>query len=450
MGFIKAFTGAISGTFADQWLEYMKPDFESMKDTSTVAIYPAIKVSGGQNVKGNDNIISNGSKIIVPKDTALITMLDGAVTGCICEPGGYIYSSTDPNAKSFFGDGLWEGIKGVVQSSWERTKHGNLAAAQHNAFYVNMKPIANNKFGTPGPIYWDDAFLQTQVAASMRGTYTLQIVDPITFLTFVPTEYQMAGKVYDFADPENRNAEELFNNVVDSLTTALSIYSNDPTRGNRISKLQSDKKGLADALTQAVEQEHNWRSTKGIIIVDTSIISLDYDEETKKILAQAKQDDVNLRNEMRRGQAFSNNMPGMMAASTASAMNAAAGNENGAMMGFMGMGFAQNQGANVLNTVNTMPQQPVQPITPTSGGMMPQQPVQQQPVQEVAPVAPVTPEVAPAPEVQQPTPEVAQPTAAPAQAEDPYQKLTKMKELLDAGVISQEDFDAAKKNLLGI
>ena len=34
--------------------------------------------------------------------------------------------------------------------------------------------------------------------------------------------------------------------------------------------------------------------------------------------------------------------------------------------------------------------------------------------------------------------------------EDPYEKLAKLKKLLDDGVISQEDFDAAKSKLLGV
>ena len=39
--------------------------------------------------------------------------------------------------------------------------------------------------------------------------------------------------------------------------------------------------------------------------------------------------------------------------------------------------------------------------------------------------------------------------STPAQ-EDPYTKLTEMKKLLDAGVITQADFDAVKAKLLGI
>jgi membrane protease subunit (stomatin/prohibitin family) len=39
---------------------------------------------------------------------------------------------------------------------------------------------------------------------------------------------------------------------------------------------------------------------------------------------------------------------------------------------------------------------------------------------------------------------------AAAPSEDPYEKLRKMKQLLDDGIISQADFDDAKKKLLGL
>jgi len=122
MGFIKAFTGALSGTFADQWKDFYKPSSVS----ATTAFYPAVaqgqNAGIGENTKGSDCIISNGSKIIVPTGTALITMQDGAITGCITEPGGYIYSSNDPNSKSVFaGDGL---MASTIGQSWERFKFG--------------------------------------------------------------------------------------------------------------------------------------------------------------------------------------------------------------------------------------------------------------------------------------------------------------------------------------
>ena len=93
MGFIKAFAGAISGAFADQWKDFYMP---IPNVSATAAIFPAIpqgtNVNRGENTKGSENIITNGSKIIVPEGTALITMQDGAITGIITEPGGFIYT----------------------------------------------------------------------------------------------------------------------------------------------------------------------------------------------------------------------------------------------------------------------------------------------------------------------------------------------------------------------
>ena len=84
MGFIKAFSGALGATFADQWKDFYVPS-SNIKETT--AVYPAVLKSvnsgRGENYKGNANIITNGSKIVVPENTALITMQDGAITGVI-------------------------------------------------------------------------------------------------------------------------------------------------------------------------------------------------------------------------------------------------------------------------------------------------------------------------------------------------------------------------------
>ena len=60
---------------------------------------------------------------------------------------------------------------GEIQIWWS-------TGSQQLAFYVNLKEIPNNRFGTQSEIYWDDAYLNAQVGAITRGTYTLRIVDP--------------------------------------------------------------------------------------------------------------------------------------------------------------------------------------------------------------------------------------------------------------------------------
>ena len=401
MGFIKAFTGALTGTFADQWLEYMMPA-SGLPDTA--AIFPAVKKSTnagrGENTKGYENIITSGSKIVVPENTALITIQDGAITGCITEAGGYTFTTDDPNAQSLFaGGGI---LASTIGSTWEKVKFGGIPSSQQTAIYVNLREIPNNKFGTQDPVRWMDNFFETQVGGILRGTYSIKVVDPLTFM-------------------DNDYTEELFNNVVASLSQSLQTYASTKARENNdlssIESIKSDTFGLAKAMSDTVEAVYQWRTNKGIEIVNTSIIGFDYDEPTKELLADFQQDDREVRKAKRMGAAYSANMPGMMAAATGESMKSAAANENGAMAGFMGFGMAQQQGASVLNTV-----------------------MQQQPMQQPAPQPQEQP--TPAPQAQE--------TQAQAPQEDPYEKLAKMKKLLDDGVITQEEFDQAKAKLLGI
>ncbi len=174
MGFIKAFAGAIGGTFADQWKDYLVPMQKHYQQQSrNIQQYHKELMQEEDRIqKGSNNIISNGSKILVPEGMALITMQDGSITGCITEAGGFIFSTEDPNSKSIFaGDGI---VSSLISQSWERFKYGGIPAANQTAYYVNLKEIPNNRFGTQSEIYWDDAYLGAQVGAVTRGTYTLK------------------------------------------------------------------------------------------------------------------------------------------------------------------------------------------------------------------------------------------------------------------------------------
>lgn len=413
MGFIQAIKGAVGGTLADQWQDFYGP----MTGVSpTAAIFPGIPMGTnrgrGENYKGNANVISNGSKIIVPEGTALITVQEGAVTGIITEPGGYIYNNQDINSKSIFaGDGF---IDSLVKSSWEKFKFGGIPAANQLVFYVNLKEIPNNKFGTQSEIYWDDAFFGTQVGALTRGTYSLRIIDPILFVkNFVPVKYlTTGGDIFDFQDMDNDASEQLFNEVVSSLSAAFSLYTNDPGKGNRISRIQSDQIGFAQSLSSAVEEGYQWKSTRGLEIVKTAIVSIEYDEDTKQLMKDVKAADALAGS---RGDSF-------MKQSVARGIQAAGENGGGDGIAFMGMGMNA-----AMNTMNAMGQSnnpnSYQPNFSQNQQAMNQQPMNQQPVNNQ---------------------QAEQPPV------DPTTKLIDMKKLLDAGVITEEEFKKIRFDLLGI
>ena len=396
MGFIKAFTGALGGTFADQWKDFYVPRADVAGTTALFQAVPQSQNNGrGENYKGNENIISNGSKIVVPEGMALITLQDGQITGLIAEPGGFEFRSNDPASQSMFaGDGIFAQ---TIKSTWEKVKFGGQPGSQQLAFYVNLKEIPNNRFGTQSEIYWDDAFFGTQVGAITRGTYTLKIVDPLLFVkNFVPAKYlQPNAEVFDFADMDNDAGVQLFNEVVGSLSAAFSNYTNDPTKGNRMSKIQADQIGFAQSLSAAVEDGYRWKTDRGLEIVKTAILAIEYDEDTKELMKDVKKADALAG---ARGNSF-------MQQAVARGMQAAGENGGASGMAFMGMGV--NAAGGVMGGM----QQPNNPSTYNPGfGAQAQQQTQ----------------------------------------EDPTEKLLNAKKLLDAGAITQEDYDKLKAQILGI
>jgi len=393
MGFIKALTGSVGGTFGDQWEDFLQPRTDVPDTAALFQAVPKRRNAGrGENYKGSENVITNGSKIIVPEGTALITIQDGAITGFVSEPGAFEYRSDDPNSRSFFaGDGI---LASTISTSWERFKYGGQPNSQQLAFYINLKEIPNNKFGTQSEIYWDDAYLNAQVGAVTRGTYTLKIIDPLLFVkNFVPVGYlQPDAPIFDFADMDNDATTQLFNEVVSTLSMAFSNYTNDPSKGNRMSKIQGDQIGFAKAMYQAVEDSYQWKTSRGLEIIKTAIISIEYDEDTKQLLKDVKKADAL---SGARGNSF-------MQQSIARGMQSAGENGGGANMAFMGM--AMNASTGVMQNMQ-------QPDASTEN-----------------------------PYIQKnQTPQ-----------EDSYEKLTQMKRLLDSGVITEEDFNLAKAKLLGL
>ena len=395
MGLFQAVTGAIGGTLADQWV-----DFYGVPDglAPTAAVFPAVakgqNAGRGSNTRGSEGVITNGSKIVVPEGYGLVLLQDGAFTGFAAEPGGYVWDSEETASQSVFsGGGL---VDSIVKQSWERFKFGGRPSSQQTAIFVALKELPNNRFGTQSEIYWDDAFLNTQVGAITRGTYTLKITDPLTFLrNFVSAAVINGGAVFDFTDIDNPAGEQLFNEVVGSLAPAFSMYTNDPAKGNRISRLQQDSIGFAQSLSAAVEQNYQWRTDRGLEIVKTAIISIEYDATTRELLKNVQRADA------LSGSRGNSNLQASVAAGFENA------GENAGPGGLIGMGMAAG-GAGL-------------------GGL-------QQPTQAPAAPAPVAPAAAP---------------AAPA-ADDPMAVLKRAKDMLDAGLITQEDYDAAKAKALGL
>jgi membrane protease subunit (stomatin/prohibitin family) len=291
MGLIQAAIGALGGTLADQWKDFYTVPGGLAPTAALFAAVPQGQNAGrGSNTHGSEGVISNGSRILVPEGYGLVLMQDGAITGFAAQAGAYEWNSEAQDSQSIFaGNDI---VGSTVVTSWERFKFGGRPGTQQRAYFVTLKELPNNRFGTQSEIYWDDAYMNAQVGAITRGTYTLKIVDPILFIkSFVPATYLEPGRVFDFTDIENDAAAQLFNEVVGSLAPAFSMYTNDPAKG-RITKIQQDSDGFARSLSAAVEENYQWRAERGLTIVATAIISIEYDEMTRELLRNVQRADA--------------------------------------------------------------------------------------------------------------------------------------------------------------
>ena len=215
----------------------------------------------------------------------------------------------------------------------------------------------------------------------------------------MPAKYLVAdAPIFDFGDMDNEACEQLFSEVVGTLSAAFSKYTNDSEKGNRITKIQADQIGFAKAMSAAVEEAYQWRETRGLEIVKTAILAIEYDEDTKKLMSDVKKADAL---SGARGNSF-------MQQAAARGLQSAGENGGGAGMAFMGMGA--NVAGNMMNGF-------AQENTPSSYN--PSFAKNQNNTQNGA-------------------------------SEDPTAKLLKMKELLDAGAITAEDYEKVKKQLLGL
>ena len=389
MGFIRAFTGALGGSFANQWLEYMAPPSDM---TDHVLLARAVAVKGGRSENNdgeeNPNVISNGSKFLVPEGACLITVENGAITGVIAEPGGYTYTTeNNPEAKSMFaGDGFFASTFG---QSWNQFKFGGQPGNQQFAFYVNLKDVAGLRYGTQNPIRYKDAnYANTMLAVTSNGTYTIKVVDPILlFKNLIPVDIvsgQGRGKFELGGEGDEGGVEDsLFAGFVGSLAAALSAFTKG---GKSIDDIQGGTVEFAKSMNEAVEANYQWGTKYGLEIVNVQPMGLDWDDQS-----------VELINKFNTG----NLMQGGVGAAYAQTQIAegfnAAGNNGGAgnMMG-MGMGVGMMGGmAGIAQPMGTNPvtaQQQAAPVAPAAPAAAPAEPAAPAAPAADASAAPETPE----------------------------------------------------------
>ena len=321
MGLITAAGASLSSVLGDQWKEYF---YCSEMDTNVLVRKGQRHhgKSGLLNRGGSDNVITNGSTIVVNEGQCMIIVDQGAIVDICAEAGAYTYdSSTEP---SVFTGGLGEGIKNSFEQFKARFAYGGVTPHDQRIYYFNTKDIIGNKYGTANPVPFRvvDKNIGLDVDISIRcfGEYSYRLSDPILFYK------NICGNVNS-----DYTKDRIENQLRTELLTALQpAFGKISDMGIRYSAVVNHTEDMAKALNEVLSDR--WADKYGIVISAFGISSLKASEEDEKMIKDLQKTAV-----------FQNaGMAGAMKVNAeAQAMMDAAKNPNGAAMGFFGMGMAQ-------------------------------------------------------------------------------------------------------------
>lgn len=328
MGLIKAvFTGAGSA-LSDQWKEFFCCD----------AIPPSTLVVKGykrtgkksSNTRGSDNIITNGSVIVVNEGQCMIIVDQGQVVEICAVPGEYTYDmSTEP---SIFAGSLGSGIKDTFKTIGKRISFGGDTGHDQRIYYFNIKEITDNKFGTSQPVpfrvSYADLGRSFTVGLRCNGVYSYKIADPMKFYANVCGN---VTAVYNRDQLDNTLYSEFMNQLQPAFAKLSTLVTYDQLPNNTVA--------ITNAMKEVLRKE--WLEDRGIEICKVAIRSVSIPKEDEDRIK--KYEDLAWNRDPL-------NAAAKMVEAQNEAMVKAADNKGGAAMGFFGMNMAQQVGG--LNTQN--------------------------------------------------------------------------------------------------
>ncbi len=377
MGIIKAFSGALNGAFADQWKDIITAGGFDEHTAVAPGILKRSSNGRGSNLYGQNGVLTNGSRILVPENTAAFIFSQSGIENILTDAGGYVYENGE--------DSVLDGgtLSGFLDQVADRFGYGGISAEQKKIAFVNMREIRGLKFGTMGPQIYNDLYYGVDLEIRAFGSFSIIVTDPEKFIrNFVPPEVTRYS--FDDASAKAQISGEFIQSFIVALNTLSSTY--------RISQLPSQSAAIARHIAEEPDNAGSWPDRFGIRLVKVAVENIEFTEDSKALVMQYSSRKMNMRayddvsqrtSEISARQAI------------AEGIKTHGVGDGGGMI--LGMNMAQNisQGMGI------------------NGNMGQSQPKAMTIDEQIAAVS-------------------------------------KLKELLDANILTQEEFDAKKKEIMGL
>ena len=325
MGFISNVTGAladsINSELNDQYLESFRTD--------SLGQETLVKRAYRQNARGfnqgSSDIITAGSKVLVPEGTYALMIDNGQIVDSVSKPGMYTWENS--SSKSV----LSGGVKSVMADAFDRFRFAGEITKSQKIYFVNALEIMNQTCDEylnvpyPDPVYGNLYF-------KFRIMFSFRIVDPVRF-------FKCTGKdtsVSSFMGTSYR-PKMPFLEVLDHMEEVLNICG---TRDKvPFPQLLSNKSKLKDAVNEAVSKL--WLEKRGMVVESIALTDLTLDEASRSRVEQFDSAKI-----------FADDpdaLKALVALGFTEAMKSAASNPAGAVGGFAGLGMAGTVSGNMQN-----------------------------------------------------------------------------------------------------
>jgi membrane protease subunit (stomatin/prohibitin family) len=278
MGFLKSFTDAASSTLADQW----KDIFTAGHFGEHVVVAPGIQKNKnndrGENYKGSDGVISNGSEIFVPENTAAFIFSKGGIELIITEPGEYVYDNGEESVFEESKDdagGKRSFLDKIIGQTEERFTYGGIPVTEDRIAFVNLREIRGIPFGTKGPQVYHDKHYECDLEIYAYGTLSVRVTNPERFIrNFVP------ANVYSYSFDDLDVRKQVITEFVQSFIVALNSLSKE----YQISELPSQANKIELRVLADEKNAGSWEERFGFKLISVGIENIEFTEQSRELV----------------------------------------------------------------------------------------------------------------------------------------------------------------------
>ncbi|CAM3115212.1 SPFH domain-containing protein [Lactococcus hircilactis] len=293
MGILKGISDAIGGTLADQWKDIITAGTFDERTLVVPGVLQKTNNGRGTNLYGSDGIISNGSKIFVPENTAAFIFSESGIENIITEPGSFDYQDGQTsifNDKEFNGSSLFNQMidrgTSVLKQSADRVGFGGQSSEQKRIAFVNLREIRGIKFGTHGPLVYNDLFYGVDLEITAFGAFSMKITNPITFIKkFVPANVNFVS-----FDDKNTKAQ-ISSEFIQSFTVAVNSLS----ATYRISQLPAHTNEISSKIATDSDNAGTWSDRFGFEVTKVGIENIEFSEDSRALVKQFSANKMNVK-----------------------------------------------------------------------------------------------------------------------------------------------------------